>query len=177
MTSLHESFVSQLPELEAMAFAAFSDRDPEAREEAVQNTLALAWRAFVRLEEKGELSDHGILKSIVWYSIKQTKDGRSICGCPRARDAMDQRGRRVEFQHVELRDFEGNHTSIPDRVSFRVDIPRFFSTLSERQRSIATALMHGESTSAVARQQNVTPAAISQHRQTFKRKLDEFFAA
>ena len=177
MSSLHESFVAQLPELRTMALGAFRDRDPEAREEAVQNTLALAWRAFVRLHEKGESPDHVTLKNVLWYSIKQTRDGRSICGCARAKDAMDQRGRRVEFEHVELRDFEGRTTTIPDRVSFRVDIPRFFSTLSERQRRIATALMNGESTSAVARRQSVTPAAISQFRQLFKRKLDAFLAA
>ena len=74
--SLHETFVRQLPDLEVAALGRFRSLDPEARQEAVQNTTALAWKYWLRLVERGGAVDDGLLKSVWWYAMKQTAVGR-----------------------------------------------------------------------------------------------------
>jgi hypothetical protein len=174
------TFTCLLPDLTRMAKAAFRDLDPEAREEAVQNTLALTWRSYHALIEQGRADEPGVLKSVLWYSIKQTRMGRTLPGTGEAEKPRDvyrnaKRGR-VRFEHVELRHFVADDTPIPDAVSFRIDVPAFFGTLSDRQQRMAEDLMTGETTSAVAGKYGVTPGAVSQFRTRFKELFETFMA-
>lgn len=172
-----DTFTSLLPDLTRMATAAFRDLRPEAREEAVQNTLALTWKAFHALIGQGRADEPGILKSVLWYSIRQTRAGRKVDGESRAKDAYkNARKGRVRFESVELRHFVGDDTPVPDAVSFRIDVPAFFATLSDRQQRMAHDLMAGETTSAVAGKFGVTPGAISQFRCRFKELFDAYMA-
>lgn len=175
-----DTFTCLLPELTRMAKAAFRDLRPEAREEAVQNTLALTWKSYHALIEQGRADEPGIFKSVLWYSIKQTRAGRSMPGTGEAEKPRDvyrnaQRGR-VRFEHVDLRHFVGDDTPVPDAVSFRIDVPAFFATLNDRQQRMAEDLMTGETTSAVAGQFGVTPGAVSQFRILFKGLFEAFMA-
>src|SRR5438445_804262 len=103
--NLHETFTRQLPELEVTAMARFRRLDPEARQEAVQNTRALAWKYWVRLVERGRTVDDGLLRSVWWYAMQQTKMGRMISrgdgmeGKGR-QDAFDQRSKPI--QHLDF---------------------------------------------------------------------------
>jgi hypothetical protein len=77
---------------------------------------------------------------------------------------------------VDLNYFVGPSASIPDAVAFRVDVPAFLGTLSERDREISLTLaVHG--TTETARKVGVTPGAISQFRTRFRKEYDEFHAA
>src|SRR4051794_25805337 len=76
--NLHKSFVSELPELEVMGRAWFRGLNPEAREEAVQNTTCLAWRYWLRLAEQGRDHELGLLRNVWWFCLKQTRMGRTI---------------------------------------------------------------------------------------------------
>src|SRR5579875_3240480 len=177
--TLRTTFAAVIPELTRMAAAAFRDLDPEAREECVQNTLALAWYAFHALIEKGRGDEPGIIKSVLWYSIKQTRAGRTLPsgGETKPKDAFlyAKRGR-VKFERVDLRHFVSDETPVPDAASFRIDVPTFLATLSDRQQRLAEALMAGETTSAVAKQFGVTAGAISQFRASFKDRFETFMA-
>src|SRR3954454_12749502 len=73
-----ETFTRMLPELDVMALARFRYLGPEARDEAVQNTRALAWKYWLRLAEKGRAGDEGLLRSVWWYCLRQTRVGRTI---------------------------------------------------------------------------------------------------
>src|SRR5947209_17548829 len=98
--SHRESFAGQVAELRRMAAAQFLYLDPEAREEAVQNTLALAWKSFRALILKGRAGEDGILKNVLWFSIRQTKVGRTLRprGDTKPRDVFDNaRKGRVTF--------------------------------------------------------------------------------
>jgi hypothetical protein len=133
--TLHETFTRRLPELEAMALARFRGIGPEARQEAVQNTTALAWMYWLRLAEAGRADDDGLLTSVWWYAMKQTRTGRTInrgdgMDGKRRRDAYDRQS--APIQHLDFNYFVGDSTPIPDQVAFRLDLPRFFETLSER---------------------------------------------
>jgi len=179
MTSC-ETFASLVPELTRMADAAFRNLGREAREEAVQNTLALAWKSYHALIEQGRADQPGIIKSVLWFSIKQTRTGRTMPGTgdTKPKDCFTHARRgHVTFVDVALDSFVADTTAIPDAVSFRIDVPAFLATLTDRQQRMAQDLMAGGSTSAVAQKFGVTAAAVSQFRTRFKDRFENFMAA
>jgi hypothetical protein len=168
-------FVNYIPWMTNIATGHFWHLDPEAREEAVQNTLVLVWRRFHALIAKGRAGDLGILQSVLWYSIKQTRAGRRAEGDSRARDTFKyaQKGR-IRFERVNLDNFVSTDTPVPDHVSFRLDVPAFLATLTDRQRRMAEALMTGDGTLSVANQFGITASAVSQFRNRFKEQFQAF---
>jgi len=162
-----------------MAAAAFRDLDPEAKEEAVQNTLALAWKSFRALILQGRAGEAGILRSVLWYSIRQTRVGRMLRASDNTKHKdvfVNAKRGRVKFIRSELNHFVSDDTPIPDAVSFRMDVPTFLATLTDRQHRMAEDLMTGETTSTVAEVYGVTPGAVSQFRTRFKKLLLAFMA-
>jgi len=171
-------FTNLVPELERMATARFLYLREEAREEAVQNAICLTWQNYHVFILKG-MADPGIIKSILWFSIKQTRSGRALTrsGNTNAKDASTAAKRgKVKFVRVQLKHFVSDNTPIPDAVSFRVDVPAFFSSLTQRQRSIAEDLMSGMTTTECADKYGLTLGRISQFRTWFKEQFDLFLA-
>jgi len=177
--ALQCSFVAYLSDMQAIASWSFRHLDPERREEAVQNVLALAWKFAHVLFRQGRFDNPGILKSVLTYAIRQTKSGRTVQGkgSRKSKDALDYRDRgRVTFEQTDLTDFIGRTTPIPEQVSFRVDVPAFLATLKPHQQMLAGDLAVGMTTSEVAKKHGVTPGAVSQFRVRFKALFDSFFA-
>jgi DNA-binding NarL/FixJ family response regulator len=81
------------------------------------------------------------------------------------------------LQHINFNYFIDDATPIPDQVAFRLDVPRFFETLSARQRAMAMDLASGMTTKEVARKHGVSAAAVSQFRSRFKVLLERFYEA
>jgi hypothetical protein len=178
--NLHDSFLRQLPELEAKALTRFRKLNPEARQEALQNTTALAWMHWVRLAGQNRDLDDWLLRSVWYYAMRQTRTGRTINRGDGMhgrwkRDAYDQRSDPIE--HIDFNFYIGESTPIPDQVAFRLDLPRFFETLNERQRAMATDLASGMTTAEVARKHGVSAPAVSQFRIRFKVLLERFYKA
>jgi hypothetical protein len=178
VATLQDSFVRYLPWMRKTARLAFQNLDSEKREENIAATIALAWKHWHRLGERGRAGEPGILKSVLFYSIKQTKAGRRIDTAAKPRCPMTLRAwGKVNFEPGNLEDFVGWTTPVLDAVSFRIDIPRFLdSFLTERQRNLALDLAQGMTTSEAAQKYNRTPGAISQFRTRFKVLFDRFFA-
>ena len=82
----------------------------------------------------------------------------------------------MQFDVVGLEGLVGRTTPILDQVAFRIDMPQFFDTLTERQRRLACDLAWGMTTKEAADKYGVTPGAISQFRVRFKFLFDSFFA-
>lgn len=175
LDSLQRFFVDHLAEMQRMIVRHFRHLDPDKRQEAVQNTLALAWKFLYALFRQGRSPE--IWKSVVWYAIKQTKSGRMIQGQPRAKDAFECRRRGpVRFEQVDLNGLIGRKTLVFDQVVFRVDIAKLLSTLSVRNQSLACDLASGMTTTEAASKYRVTAGAIAQYRKRFKKWHDQFFA-
>jgi hypothetical protein len=125
---------------------------PDTRQEAIANALALTWMFIYRLFKKGCADEPGILRSCLWYAVKQTKEGRTPQGCPRANDAFHvRRFGRARFEELDAEQFVGRFTPVFDQVSFRVDVPAFFGTLNDRQQKMALDLAGGMSTTEAAK--------------------------
>jgi hypothetical protein len=179
MTDARTAFEARLPEINRLAGSHFKHLDPDAREEAVQNSVVLAYRYWLRLAEVGKTGED-CFKSAVWWAARHTKQGRQARGCgSEAKCVLDYARRRkgdVAVQGgVDLNSFVGSTTSIPDAVAFRLDVPAFLGTLTERDREIALTLAV-DGTTETARKFGVTPGAISQFRTRFRKKYDEFNA-
>jgi len=175
--TLQESFVSYLPYMRSTARFAFQRLSPDHREEAVSNTLSLAWKAFARLNELGRADEPGVLRAIIWYSVKQTRAGRKIDSAAKPRDPLALRAQgKATCEPWDLADYVSRETPILDAVSFRLDVPAFLATLTERQRNLALDLATSMSTTDAARKHNRSAGAISQFRLRFKKLFDEFFA-
>jgi hypothetical protein len=170
-------FTTRLPELQRIAQSAFRHLSSDRRDEAVQNVLTLCWKQYRALVLKGRPDAADMLGSILFYSIRQTKCGRMIQGCPSTKDTFEKRRRgEVIAEDIEVHDLMGRTTPVLEAVSFRVDIPKFFETLTDRQRETARLLASGFTTSEVAELMDVTPGAVSQFRSRFKLLYEEFFA-
>lgn len=177
LATLQQHFTEQYPRMARQVEGHFWHLDPEKREEAVTNTLGLAWKFFYYLFEEGRATQR-MLGSVLWYAIKQTKIGRKVQGNDGriAKCAIDYRNRgRVRFEMTDLNDLISDNTPIPDQVIFRIDVRRFLASLKPRQQALAYELATGHTTSEVAEKHGVTPAAVSQFRSRFKRWYDRFF--
>jgi DNA-directed RNA polymerase specialized sigma24 family protein len=170
-------FTVRLPELQRITKSAFRHLDGDRQEEAVQNTIALAWKQYRALVIKGRTDAEQMLTSILYYSIQQTKCGRTIQSCPVSSDTLEKRRRgETTVEDIDVHDLMGRTTPVLEAVSFRVDVPRFFDTLTDRQRETARLLASGFTTSEVAESMDVTPGAVSQFRTRFKMLYEDFFA-
>jgi hypothetical protein len=173
-------FISRLPEMKDLAAGHFRHLDPEAREEAVQNSVVLAYRYWRRLVERGRDAE-GLLKGVLWWACRHTRLGRQGGGRAKAKPkcvldyARRGMGEVIVQRGLDLNHFIGQSASVPDAVAFRVDIPAFLRTLPERDQQIARDLAIGTGTKEVARKYGVSAPAISQFRTRFRRKYDAFY--
>ena len=173
---LQDSFVEFLPHIRRHARLAFSNLDAEKRTEAISNVVTLCWKHWHRLNERNRADNPGILKSVLFYSIKQTKAGRRIDSAGKPRDVLSLRAYgKVKFEPGNLDDFVNDSVPVFQVVQFRLDVPAFLATLTKRQRSLALDLAEGMTTTDAAMKYDRTPGAISQFRRRFKVLLDRFY--
>jgi hypothetical protein len=160
-----------------MAKISFRHLPPEAKEESISNAVALAWKFFYNLFLKKRWEEPGILNSCMRFAIRQTREGRTPQGCPKAKELLGPRWvgptRLADFDPEE---FVSRSTAIPEAVSFRVDVPEFLSTLTDRQRRMSLDLAAGMTTSEAALKYGVSAGRVSQWRRRFKDLFDVFFA-
>ena len=181
-----ELFLKMLPLIENYAQRAFRDLDPEARDDAVQEVIANATVAFVRLVELGKV-DLAYPSVLARFGVAQVCDGRRVGNRLRISDVLSVYAQRKKGFRVHSLDrfdnesgewletvVEDMRTPVPDQVAFRIDFPDWLSRQTKRNRHIAEALAVGQSTGDVARQFGVSPSRISQLRQEFYQSWREF---
>lgn len=177
VAALQESFVARLPWMRTTIRLAFPNLDADKKEEAVSVTIGLAWKSWTRLGERGLADNTMLLKSVLWYSIRQTRAGRSVCSAAKPKDPMSLRFYgKATFEPWDFDDYVGRETPIPDVVSFRIDVPAFLTTLTVRQRRMALDLATGMTTSDAAEKYGLSAGRISQFRREFRALFDLYFA-
>ena len=157
---LHARFLMLLPRIETHAKFYFRDiRCAAKRADRIAETIALAWRWFIKLEERGKDATQ-FVSAIATFAARAVKCGRRLAGMERAKDVMNpQTQQRHGFVVERLPDtstLSGNPltealadntvTPPPDAAAFRVDFPRWLASLPRRDRRVAKNLMIGERT-------------------------------
>ncbi|MCE9564151.1 MAG: hypothetical protein K8U57_19075 [Planctomycetes bacterium] len=179
--AIQHAFVAIMPRVVRHARITFRQLAcADSRENAIAETVALAWKWFARLVQQGRHPEE-FVSVIAAYAARAVKSGRRLCGQEKAKDvlsplAQTRQGFLVSpFPKVStlaanpfdeaLQD--NTQTPVPDQVSFRLDFPAWLSTRTERDRAIIGELMVGERTLDVSRKCQVSAARISQFRREY----------
>jgi hypothetical protein len=163
---IHSScFTSSLEQLRARFLGILHRIEPHAkiyfrhvgcrqkRTDLIAETIALAWKWFVRLAEKGRDGTQ-FPTALASYAAKAVRSGRRVCGQERARDVMSQLAQqRHGFCVGKLPDFstestnplaealtDNTHSSVPDQVQFRCDFPAWLRTRTQRDRHLIACM-------------------------------------
>ncbi len=173
----HKAFQAMLPTIRRYARTAFKYRDPEARQDLVQEVVANACVAFKALWDRGKQAV-AFPSVLARFAIAQVRDHRKVGGKLNIKDVLSpycQKHKGVIVERLDVFSDEEDGwkeavvedtrtATVPDIVAFRCDFPAWLQTLSRRDRRIAKFLALGNRTSDAARKFNVCEGRVSQLR-------------
>ncbi len=182
----HKRFLVMLPAIVNHARFAFRHLKGEARQDAIQEVIANALVAFVRLVRRRKIA-LAYPTVLARYAVAQFQDGRRIGNRLNIKDvlssyAQKQKGivvdRLDQFDKTENQWIEAvvedHRTPVPEQVAFRCDFPEWLARLSGRNRRIAQALSAGQNTGDVAKRFKLSPGRISQLRRELYQSWQTF---
>jgi hypothetical protein len=172
----HAAFEAMLPVIEAHAKMAFRHLDPDAREEAVQETACNACQAFARLCELGK-TDVAFPSVLARFGVAQTREGRKVGSKLNCRDVSSDYSQQKKKLQVERLDHydsdeqawveilvEDKHAGPAETAIIRIDFATWLRFLPRRLYKIAAFLAKGESTTSAAKRFRLSQGRISQIR-------------
>ena len=175
----------------------------ERRADCIAEAIALAWRWFLRLAERGKDARQfpSVLAS---FAVRAVRCGRRLCGQLRAKDVLSERAQqrhgfnieslpsstRTCFEEVyagvrgqqrmdafEERLKDNTQTPVPDQVQFRLDFPAWTKTRTRRDRRVIQDMSMGERTKCLAKKYKLSEGRISQMRSEFCQDWNAFTEA
>jgi hypothetical protein len=195
LAQVHANFLTIVPRIEAHGKVYFRHlKCPHRREDAIQEMLALCWKWFVRLVERGK-DPLQFPTTLAAYAAVAVRCGRRLTRPKRTKDVLSPRAQRLHGFKVEslplstrsshehlystpygqrrqdafeerLRD--NTVTPVPDQVQFRIDFPAWLQTLTGRERRLIRAMSRNERTLDLSKQFDLSPGRISQLRKEFR---------
>ena len=172
----HEQFLDLLPAIRRHALVSFQHLQREARAEAVQDVVAYALVAFVRLLQFGR-GEIAYAAPLAGFGVARVRDGRRVGTSVNVLDVTSRRcqlRKHVRVESLDVRDksaggwqevlVEDRSASPADTAAARIDFRDWLSSLSPHHRQIALMLASGEKTQDVARKFRITSGRISQLR-------------
>lgn len=181
-------FEAVLPRIQLHAQIAFRHfRCSHDREELVAETIALCWKWYVRLAERGK-DAREFITTLATFAVRAVKSGRRLCGQESPKDPFTSV---THYRHgVVLQRLSGttqqpsdllaeslcdnSHTPVPDQVCFRIDLPAWIGTRSERDSRLINDMMKSERTLDLAHKYGLSPARISQLRKELHADWEAF---
>jgi len=182
----HDGFLALLPEIRSQINFAFRGFTPDTREDAIQESLALAMDAFVKLFEQGRAAI-AYPAPLAMYAARQFRAGRRVVGGQLSRkdvlssDAQKHHG--IVVKPLVRRDQSGawKEILVEDRRSTpaataiaRVDFANWLSRLCHRDRGVARTLASGETGRDTAKLHGITAGRVTQIRAKLRRNWQAF---
>ena len=159
LSEARERFEARFPEFQNKAKAYFQDYKPEAKDEAVANSLFLTWHHFVSVVENGK-ADDTLLTSTFFFSCRQTRSGRMMRAvkASKSRELWDHAHKTGEaiVTGIDLDALVSKHSTVLDIVAFPIDTQAWLESLTEHQRQRAMDLAEGHGTKELAMCWNVS---------------------
>jgi len=186
--AIQHGFVTILPRIVCHARIYFRHMPcNDSRENAIAEVVALTWKWFIGLVEKGRHPEE-FVSVLAAYAARAVKCGRRLCGQERANDilsplAQNRRGFTVtplpEFSTIDGNALDealhdNSQTPILDQVAFRVDFPAWLLTRNDRDRAIIGELMLGDRTLEVSQKYKLSQPRISQLRHEYLEDWNAF---
>jgi hypothetical protein len=184
---LHTAFLTILPRIQLHGHVYFRHRRPDRREEAVAEMVALAWKWFTRLAERGKDATAWPM-ALACFAARAVNHGRRLCGQEKSKDvlspsAQQRHGFTVSplpepssaDDNLLVEALHDNTCTPPDeQAAFRLDFPAWRLTRSDRDRRVIDDLMVGERTMDVAAKRGLTAGRVSQLRRDFHEDWSRF---
>jgi hypothetical protein len=199
--ALQSHFLAILPRIETHAQINFRHlKCPGKRDDAIQETIAIAWKSFLRITEQGK-DVNEFVSTLADYAVRHVRSGRKLCGRLKSRDVFSPIAQHRGNYKVEplncstRRGFEDVHADphgqeqmdafeerlkdntrspVPDQAAFRVDYPLWLSQLGTRNREIVEDMSFDFGTFELADKHKVSPGRISQLRLEFHADWRQF---
>ncbi len=185
---LQRLFEEHLPRLEAHATLALRHvRCEDTRADLTAEMVAIAWRTFVRLAQRGKKPEE-FITTLALRCSQAVRNGRRLAGSESARDVLSRVAAiRHEFKVAHLGG-EGlpagveealtdcRRGRVPELAAFRIDFPAWRACIKHRDRAVLDALASGDSTSDVAERFGISPSRVSQLRREFLESWQSFHA-
>jgi hypothetical protein len=160
------------------------------QEEAIQEMVALCWKWFLRLAERGKDATR-FPTALATFAARAVRCGRRLAGMDRAKDALSPLAQqRKGFTVSKLPDCstldgspldealaDNTQSPVVEQVCFRLDFPAWRASRTERDRRLLDDLMLGERTLDVAGRHGLSPGRVSQLRREFHDDWELFCAA
>jgi hypothetical protein len=191
----HGTFLTLvLPKIELHARISFNHvRCPATRADKVAECVALAWRWYARLNERGKDVTPFVMV-FVYLVARAVKSGRRVAGTEKAGDVLSEQAQRRHGFTVEClpasssaahegwyagphgqrrhdaweERLQDNTVTPPDeQAAFRIDFAAWLETLTPRERRLIRAMALNERTKDLSKQFEVSPGRISQQRREF----------
>jgi hypothetical protein len=182
----HAPFMAMLPAIRRAAQISFRKVRPELRDDLIEEVVANAFVAYVRLVERGQ-ADRALPSPLARFAIAQVRVGRRVGNHLRIRDVMSGYAQFKKDFFVERLDsfdeeedcwqeivVEDKRATPAEVAACRIDFAEWLRRLTARVRRIALALASGETTKGAAEQFGLSPARISQLREWLRKSWEEF---
>ena len=190
-----EQFEAMLPEAERRAGFAFRYRRPEAREEAVAQTVAICWQNYASCIRRGQ---HIWPHKIIWYAIGRVHNRDFITGRS-SLDVLGERTRHLGRVRVKSLDYTPEPHSqdkpmsmgelsgaLIDRRAWenpreatriKLDYAAFLASgkLTKRQRVVFEMLAQGYRPADIAKALGISIVTASGYKRPLRKKLISFF--
>jgi hypothetical protein len=183
----HRVFRSFVPKIVRHARLAFRHLRGQDYQDAIQETVANALVAFVRLVHRGKMS-LAYPTVLAKYAVAQINDGRRVgnslnCSdvlspyCQRLKDLtverLDRREKDDENEWCEV--LVEDKTAGPAEIAcIRIDFDAWLQSLSRRDRKVAKFLSLGNRTADAAKKFNVSQGRVSQLRRELQESWNDF---
>jgi hypothetical protein len=183
----HRVFLSFLPKIVRHAKLAFRHLRGQDYQDAIQETVANALVAFVRLVHRGKMN-LAYPTVLAKYAVAQINDGRRVgnslnCSdvlssyCQRLKDLtverLDRHEKDVENEWCEVL-IEDKTAGPFDIVRTKLDFESWLRSLPQRDRKVAQFLSLGNRTSDAAKKFNVSQGRVSQLRRELQESWNDF---
>jgi hypothetical protein len=188
LADLHARFLQILPRIDLHGRVYFRHlKCPHRQEDAIQEMIALAWKWFQRLAQKGE-DGTCFPSALASFAARAVRCGRRLVGQENSKDVLSPLAQqRHHFAVGKLPDFSTRSDNpiaealidntvwpVPEQVAFRLDFPAWLRSLSERNRTLALDMALGHRTQELARRYDISQARISQLRRYFEHDWTRF---
>ncbi len=178
-------FLAVKGRIEGHAHRRFAFLHGEAREEAVAETLAFAWKAYRQLCLQGRNPDE-LLGGLAAFCALRVLRGDRLAGRTPAGDALSRGRRRARpLPHSESEPtapevqnaLEDTAVSPADQAAFNVDLHDWLAGLEPTQRQVALELAGGAANSEIGARRGRSRGWTNLVRRELRRSWEEFNAA
>ena len=176
-----------LPAAQLHAAVRFRHLKGQDRDDAIQETQAVAWQLFIQASES--CKDPATFPTYVAaFAVKRVRSGRLLAGTSTHEVLSPAVQQRNAFEVHSLDDEscdldtgwkaavaqDSKHATPADTVAFRLDFDRWLDGLPSRDRSIGEALLVGDRPGLVATRFGVSPSMISKLRRRLALSWERF---